>query len=172
MKIIFLDVDGVLNCQSTEDHIGRYVGVDEDKVALLKKIIDATGAKIVLSSTWRLGYNRWGENLSGFRERLDEALGKYGLEVYDKTEDLGRHGTCRGQEINKWLEQHPDVEEWVVLDDEYFVDFGYYGITPHHVQTWFYGDGGLHEEDVEQAIQVLNGHLIEIKKEESWDDSE
>ena len=73
---------------------------------------------------------------------------------------------------NQFISIKGDEYSDVVLDDEYFVDFGYYGITPHHVQTWFYGDGGLHEEDVEQAIQVLNGHLIEIKKEESWDDSE
>ena len=98
-------------------------------------------------------------------------MGKYGLEIYDVTDNLSRHGESRGQEINQWLEQHPDVEEWVVLDDEYFIDFVYYDITPHHVKTYFYGDGGLHEADVEQAIQVLNGHLIGVNEEDN-DDSE
>lgn len=96
-------------------------------------------------------------------------MGKYGLEIYDVTDDLGRHGTCRGQEINQWLKQHPDVEEWVVLDDEYYIDFGYYDIMPHHIKTYFYGDGGLHEEDVEQAIKVLNGHLIGVNEEDDDD---
>lgn len=158
MKIIFLDVDGVLNSELTEDHFGMYVGIEDKKVELLKQIIDATGAKIVLSSTWRLGYSRFGTLLEGNRDYLNEKLAKYGLQTFSQTEDLSRHGEQRGKEINDWLEKHDDVDGWVVLDDEYFWDFGVYNIIPHWVKTYFYGNnGGLTPEDVNEAIAILNG---------------
>lgn len=61
IKVIFLDIDGVCNGFSTKEKCdqgpgqqSRYItGVEPGKVALIKKIIDATGAKIVLSSSWR-----------------------------------------------------------------------------------------------------------------------
>ena len=52
-KVIFLDVDGVLNCHSTKDKCGDYIGIDDKKVALLKEIVDATGAIIILVSSWK-----------------------------------------------------------------------------------------------------------------------
>ena len=58
MKIIFLDVDGVLNCKSSKSRCGGFLGIDDSKVKLLKEIIDITGAKIVLSSSWRYGWRR------------------------------------------------------------------------------------------------------------------
>ena len=49
MKVIFLDVDGVLNSQQlfekSED--AQLISVDEENIKNLKKIVDATGAKIV-----------------------------------------------------------------------------------------------------------------------------
>ena len=58
MKVIFLDVDGVLNSQQlfekSED--AQLISVDEENIKNLKKIVDATGAKIVLSSSWIYGW--------------------------------------------------------------------------------------------------------------------
>ena len=62
MKIIFLDVDGVLNTSETfrrrrieyEKTKKWNVEIDLDRVARLKYIINMTGAKVVLSSSWRL----------------------------------------------------------------------------------------------------------------------
>ncbi len=64
MKIIFLDVDGVLNCHNTfkkqhEKYIKTgiwEIEIELSKVKLLKQIVDNTNAKIVLSSTWRLSW--------------------------------------------------------------------------------------------------------------------
>lgn len=54
MKAIFADVDGVLNEDSTPTRTkNSLVFIDSDKLLRLKRIVDATGAKIVLSSTWR-----------------------------------------------------------------------------------------------------------------------
>ena len=49
MKVIFLDVDGVLNSLSCKEKIDGYLFVEDEKIALLKELIDHTGAKVVLS---------------------------------------------------------------------------------------------------------------------------
>lgn len=53
IKIIFLDVDGVLNCRTTEDVFCGSVGIEDEKVSLLKQIVDSTKAVIVLVSSWK-----------------------------------------------------------------------------------------------------------------------
>ena len=72
MKVIFLDIDGVLNVIPTKfDQWGAYFGPDDHFVKNLKKIVDQTGAKIVITSTWRMGglqnmLDMWsGRNLPG-----------------------------------------------------------------------------------------------------------
>ena len=159
MKIIFLDVDGVLNTEFTTDYCGRYIGIEDRFVKNLRKVVDsADDVRIVLSSTWRLGYNRYGLSLENNRQYLDEKLAKQGIEILDVTDYLPHDG--RGAEINKWLEDHKDlgIEEWVVLDDERFYDFSQYDIPTHFVETFFYdAKGGLNDECVEKAIRVLRG---------------
>lgn len=158
MKIIFLDIDGVLNCSVTKDRCGVFIGIEDSKVMLLKQVVDATDAKIVLSSTWRLGYTRYGNSLEGHHEYLNEKLSKQGLEIYSQTEELSKHGDLRGKEINKWLQEHDDIEAWVVLDDEYFIDFNMYDIPAHLVKTQYYSEhGGLTLEHIQEAIKILNG---------------
>ena len=56
MKIIFLDVDGVLNSNKTEDVFRGFIGLDYSCIRLLKEIVDATSAEIVLVSRWK---SRW-----------------------------------------------------------------------------------------------------------------
>lgn len=53
MKVIFLDVDGVLNTPSSESRCGEYIGIDDEKVEKLKKIVEKTKTEIVLVSTWK-----------------------------------------------------------------------------------------------------------------------
>ena len=54
-KIIFLDVDGVLNNENTNARSpGGYVGVMDSKVKLLSKLVKETNADVVISSDWRL----------------------------------------------------------------------------------------------------------------------
>lgn len=165
MKICFLDCDGVLNCGYSPRSFGRFVGCDDDKLERLKKIIDATGAKIVLSSTWRLDKSKDLIHANGIYDYLIDNLQRYGLEIYDVTENLSRYNDRRGTEINTWLDKHDDVTDWVVLDDQWFYDFSYeeYDIPRHLVETQFYAEnGGLQEEHVEQAIRILNGSLNEV----------
>ena len=66
MKVIFLDVDGVLNSQQLFEKCedDQLISVDEDNIKNLKTIVDATGAKIVLSSSWRYV---WADHSNGVR---------------------------------------------------------------------------------------------------------
>lgn len=158
MKIIFLDIDGVLNCQSSKSRCGGFIGVDNAKIKQLRRIVDATNAKIVLSSSWK---HRWFRINKEDQDReanyLDRHLRDEGLFILDKTED--RNGSSfRGDGIKQWLQALPDgaVENFVILDDEVF-DFAVEGLLPHLVQSSFYAqDGGLTEELADLAIRILN----------------
>ena len=69
MKIIFLDIDGVLNSEMYEWSRGEDRAdnrIDLSRVRLLKDIVSATDAKIVLSSTWRLDWDKSHIYISGF----------------------------------------------------------------------------------------------------------
>ena len=59
MKIIFLDIDGVLNCVTTKERIPGsklLLGMEDIKIRYLKEIVDRTDAKIVLTSTWKVDW--------------------------------------------------------------------------------------------------------------------
>ena len=68
MKIIFLDIDGVLNCKYTKEEIFFFPFVSPKKIELLKQLIERTGAKVVLSSTWRHG---WADIEAGINDSTD-----------------------------------------------------------------------------------------------------
>jgi hypothetical protein len=137
MKVVFLDVDGVLNdAVTTKDLMND--ALKKDHLDCLKTIIDVTGAKIVLSSTWRL--------FPGARNDVKNALRTVGFEFIDKTKEL----RDRASEVQEWLSRHPDVEQFVILDDEEIS-----GKFPNNlVQTTFYQ--GLLPEHAEKAIKILN----------------
>lgn len=152
-KVIFLDVDGVLNGGIADSYApSGCVGVDINKVMLLKHIINATGADIVLSSSWKQEFPD-----EGFTTEdgiyLVERLAEYSVEIYDITVP-GKATAYRGGEIQSWLSRHPEISGWVVLDDEVFCDFESCGIMSHLVQTDC--GKGMTIKDVRQAIEVLN----------------
>lgn len=156
MKVIFLDIDGVLNNKWSRSRCDGYIGIDKAKVALLKIIVETTGANIVLSSTWRLGYAKGGGSLQHHIKYLKRKLQQFQLEVYDVTPDLGRMGFLRGQEIKKWIsEQIEPVTNIVILDDEEF-DFEKEGLYKYLVHTsWNDKNGGLNQSHVDNAIYIL-----------------
>ena len=151
MKVIFLDIDGILNEDTTPTRTkSRVIFIDQDKLLRLKRIVDATGAKIVLSSTWR--YDRDDAQHNGDFLELQEAFHKVGLDFYDFTPE-DAIGIRRGMEIKAWLGLHPEVERYIILDDELF-DFEERGLLPRLVKTEF-GDGGLTQAHVQEAIDLL-----------------
>ena len=59
MKVIFLDFDGVLNSDTYyEEHNWSAPFIDESRLVLLKRIVDATDAKIVLSTSWKMYWEK------------------------------------------------------------------------------------------------------------------
>ena len=151
MKVIFTDIDGVLNDDTTPTRTSsRVVFVDEEKLQRLKRIVDATQAKIVLSSTWR--YDREDPKYNGDFLELQEAFKNVGLEFYSYT-PLDPAGGRRGMEILAWLGMHPGVSQYIILDDELY-DFEERGLLPRLVKTEF-ADGGLTDVHVQEAITLL-----------------
>ena len=153
MKVIFLDIDGVLNCYWSTSRCGHYIGIDEDKVVRLRQIVEATGAEIVLSSSWR---EDWSKDENHNREcgrYIDRMLRKERLTILDKT-GTDRYNRRR-KEIEDWMEGK-DIEAYVILDDLDF-DWGYSDCVNHWVETSFSrADGGLQDEHVARAIEILN----------------
>ena len=153
MIYLFLDVDGVLNNDETKERCMGFTGIDPHKVQLLRHIIDMTGAEIVLTSTWKYGWEPLNKQMNDeFANYLDEVLAAEGLEVIDKTDDQGMD---RGAGIINWLAQHP-ADAWVVLDDIFFNDFKSTGVDKHLVLTADNeGLDGLTQELADQAINML-----------------
>ena len=153
MKVIFLDIDGVLNYAKTEARAPcGCIGIAEPSVRNLKKIIDKTGAKIVLTSTWKDEWEIDADNCTPMGIYLDKKLKRHGIHILDKTKD---HIDNRGEGIQNWLTRHDHVKDWIVLDDDIFPDYQAQNIIPHLIKTSF-ANGGLLEEHVLQAIEMLN----------------
>lgn len=158
MKIIFLDIDGVLNCRTSRSRCGKYIGIDTDKLLRLKKIVDSTGAKIVLVSTWKYGWQKLPmckqlqDELANY---LDKRFESVNLEVYDKTFDNSEKGhLSRGEGIVYYLDGK-SVERFVILDDFQF-DYDGCGLTDYYVKTD--NSVGLTDENVLKAIEILQGN--------------
>lgn len=161
MKVIFLDVDGVLNSEKGyKEHINKngfngvlvYAEVEDRPLKLLKEIVDKTSAKIVVSSSWRIGCERSGrESVFGNKlyEKLEKRLKDYGMEIHDITPSLGI-GTQRGDEIREWLSKN-EVKNFVILDDD--CDMCEYADTENFIQTTY--QHGLTEKLKNRAIEVL-----------------
>ena len=165
MKVIFLDIDGVLNtnystsCFKETDGL-IYLGIDNDKVEQLKRIVDATGAKIVLSSDWRHEYqigtsDQTNNNGSKY---LYNKMREHGLEIHDKTVDI--QWALRDEEIKKYLEEH-EVEDYVILDDRPFFIARDEMLCKHFILTNAKeSEGGLIPKLADFAIEILNRNLV------------
>jgi Swiss Army Knife RNA repair-like protein len=104
MKIIFLDIDGVLNCSRTPNPRKFPFIVDPILLDRLRRLLEATGAEVVLASNWR--YDPAGM----FAAR------HYGVPFIDVTPDLPGEPRCNA--ILDWVRRHPKIERFIVIDDE------------------------------------------------------
>ena len=169
-KVIFLDVDGVLNSSRT---LYEDISLEDDLISNLKELVDKTGAKIILSSSWRLSteavatlmdrLDKFGLAISGMTcdgvdldwlEKYEfDATKKYLDTKFDWDENRQIKITHdRGAEIFKWLHDHDDCA-YVILDDE-IEDIKPYFSELVIVKTSY--KTGLTKEDVKKAIQILN----------------
>ena len=154
MKIIFLDIDGVLNSVMYDAHRLEERAdnrIDMTRVKLLADIVNATGAKIVLSSTWREDWDKSPEFCGSDGEYINECLAKHNLSIMDKTSCFS-YSDDRQYEIRAWLTYHDsEVESFVILDD---INSGWGVLSSNVVITNPYGYG-LEESHVQKAIDLL-----------------
>lgn len=142
MKIILLDLDGVLVNRAAQRarrlDPQRGPAADPAAVAALNHIVQATGAQIVVTSTWREEYSL---------AELRELLTRWGVmgAVIGQT-PLGQ---TRSGEIQAWLETQP-VERFVILDDHPGMDALQSNLV--HTET----EAGLTMREAEMAIALLN----------------
>lgn len=154
MKVIFLDIDGVMNSRRYIKRIDVDFDdpknqMDPDAVVRLNSIQTQTGAYIVVTSTWRKAFVY-------YPEKMGECLKSYGIVggYLGITPDyVLLDGMSRKDEILAWLSGEvsplgkPTVDSFVILDDE-FID-----IPGHLVQTKF--DDGLQDHHVRMAVSIL-----------------
>lgn len=146
-KLIFLDCDGVISTLKSGFHL------DPEKLELLGKLLKATDAKIVVSSSWR--YHTLEETLK--RTFKDFPFKDRVVGVTPRLNFSGSQGEWhfnvpeRGLEIDAYLESLNKDVEYVILDDD--TDF-LWSQKDHFVHTDSYL--GMSEVHVEEAIKILN----------------
>lgn len=154
MKVLFLDVGGVLvHSKSIEggNSCGEPFGssfyyaatVDLACVQRVMRIVTETGAKIVVTSDWRLH--------TAQETGLRRAFYNAGLDRRKQRElfltPTPKIGDDRGAEISAWLKLHPEVTQYVILDD--------HPVEGFQVIRTDYFEGGLTDSHVDRAIYAL-----------------
>ena len=120
MKALFLDIDGVIATPASMQKsymLGREPeNMLYDAMALMYvgRLVKLTGAKVVLSSTWREDLDTRDPLLRAIMDNLCRQLEAIGAPLYDVTPKV--LGGDRSTEIGAWLDEHP-CESWAILDD-------------------------------------------------------
>lgn len=170
--ILFLDIDGVLNSEEWALKVGygrparhiHDVHVDwlrwnPEMVGELKRIILATGAKIVLSTSWRHhSPTEYWPKCFALYDFLDAPIfGKTpDLVIRRRPQGLMYEQSHRGAEVQAWRKANDHTGPYVILDDG--TDF-----YPEQPLIWCDPEHGLTESLADWAIEVLQG------KEYRWD---
>lgn len=152
MKVIFLDVDGVMISEEsfllTMALGGRMVFFSRKAMKALKKVVRQTGAVVVLTSSWR--------PMPGYAptrsyEQFCTALQRNGTPLHDRTPWLEDREHDRGDEIVTWMEEH-QPEAWVIIDDN-----DRFRSHPELKERWVRIDPahGFTPPDADKAIAIL-----------------
>lgn len=153
MKVLFLDVDGVLNTDGVLE-LSWMLGNKSNalcphRIRLVSQIVQETDAEIVVSSDWRLDEHKPALDI------LRAALCMWALPIHSLTPDLSTAGyrPARWQEIESWINcTDDDIDNFVILDDRY--DAGMPKFENNFVRTT--EEEGLTETLAAKAIEILN----------------
>ena len=159
MRILFLDIDGVLNTQKylkevwdkkKRDHVDlddldslanhKMLDIDMNKLKLLKEIVDECDLSVVITSSWK--------RLTVY-PLVEKRLIELGIPVVGVTID---NMDNRGHGIKNYIKKY-NIKEYIILDDDIFYDYDE-EILKRLVKTSFYEDG-LDEEKKEEAIRLI-----------------
>jgi len=147
MAVIFLDIDGVLNRTDRKPSKQARV-VEPELLARFKELVDASGATVVLASTWR-------HDPSGL-----ETARCLGIPFDDVLPDL--RPQSRAKEVEAWLHTHGHSGRFAVLDDD---DDGYgklplfqpnprEGLTPEVADAILSYFNGTRDKDLRRSVFV------------------
>lgn len=150
--VIFLDLDGVINCEA--DWVHPYT-VRQECVGYLAVVVKALCAEVVLSSSWRTGWVRSGQCTPQI-ESLKAAFAVNDIEISGRTPVLG----SRSLEIKDYCFRH-GVTDYLVLDDDLTLfkpGDSVYKVNPKK---------GLTDSDVKSILKKCRGgwhDLFKIKR--------
>lgn len=153
MKVIFLDIDGVLNSEEWDRYVQSFTYgarfnscylLSQEMILRLQNVVFQTNAEIVLTSSWRTNERAMCA--------LTRQLSLYHLSIRDST--LYSTYNTRADDINEWLRSHSNIHSYVIVDD---TDDGFTQdeiLAAHFVQTTY--AQGLTPEKAEKIIEILN----------------
>lgn len=163
-KVIFLDIDGVLNDDNNYSKDPVYV--KEEYVRELAWLVYKTKASIILTSSWRYelarGFRTIGIEQSEPIEILLKLFKKYNIEISGITPLYFNGPDGRPFEIRKWLADKSQVKKFVILDDEDFWRWNW--LKPNFVctsESYYDEEGriqrrcGLTRELAKEAVKIL-----------------
>ena len=141
MKVIFLDIDGVLSGKKHQISATENPPlIDVSRLEILREIVDNSGAKVILSSSWK---KFWIKGCD-----FDCVFQNAGIDIYDITPVLGR----KNEEISAWLNTHSEIESFVILDD---AEYGWGDLLPNVIITNPDTEDGLEKKHVALALEIL-----------------
>jgi hypothetical protein len=161
-KILFLDFDGVLLPDSlahkqveknglNPDNYLEIVEFDQHCVANLNKIIAATHAEIVLSTSWAMGNSISKLSNCLLRNGIDPSnIFEYDDPIHGSWLTPRKMSSLRSNEIGWWIGNHPEITNWVAIDD----DPSILHLKTNYVRT--NPAVGLNAEAASKAITILN----------------
>ena len=145
MNVIFLDFDGVIN---NWDHFDN---IDINCVKILKYIKEKTNSIVVATTSNKYSFQSLNTPLEKTKYfEIVTKLKELGVEISDVTPLVNKN---RCLEIKKYLETHSNIENYLILDDEYIDD----SLKEHQVFLDLYK--GLQLEHIEPSINILNDIL-------------
>lgn len=157
MKVVFLDIDGVLLSHRTLLAHGTWAHdpeelakgeVDEVSLSMIRKIVGKADASIVLSSSWRI-LNSWHD--------MGEALK---LPIMGQTPVGSPNGSARGNEIADWLRDRVDVTHYAIIDDD--------SDMLEHQKPYFVHTSGFNGFSWENATKLASVLGIDVHDAIRW----
>lgn len=152
MKIIFLDINGVLDTNERMDEI------DSNNLKRLEHIVNETGAKVVISSSLKNSYYHFGY-LSEKLNNIIKQIESKNIEVIGITPK----SNIREEEIQLYLQSHPEIENFCIIDDDYEMESLKENLVklPNQMQK---DQKGLDDIHTKIAIEILNNPTKKLYK--------
>ncbi len=148
MKVIFLDFNGILDTWENFDVI------DESNLERLQRIVLETEAKVVITSSCKNNYNRTGV-MGPILKMLVDSLLNAGIDIAG----IVANASTREEEIALYLSSHSEIENFVILDDDYDMPSFENNLIKLPSQSIGVEQTGLKDVHVDEAIRILGKTL-------------